>query len=232
MDDAAPTTPPGPRLLAGVASARLTRLVTTTWWVVVGSVAVLSYLATITSEGLAAPVGGAIFMAGLTVVAAVARNASAEAAKPGSVRRGSLLRAAAFGAVVHGGLLAAVAFGEVSLVTGLLIVAGAALVALTRPTTLVALGVDPDAPAPASPAPEAAAGPGRLSTPAIIAELRATAAEVRSAPDPQRLTALVERRGELISILADRDPEALDMLLDDSPAGRPSGDAPDGPQPA
>lgn len=223
------TPAPGPSLLTALARSRVTRVLTTAWWVGVGMMAALAYLTTMTSDGLVAPLGGAMFMAGLAVVAAVARNASAEAAQPGSVRRGSLLRAAGLGAIAHGGLLAAaVLFQGSAIITGLLVVAGAGLVAVTRPTTLVALGSPMPAEAPA-------ADGERLSTPQIVSELQSTAVEVRTTADPQRRLELAERRGELLAVLAERDPESLMMLVEDlgqldEESVRPSRpEGPDGP---
>lgn len=226
MSNTAHPVPDGTQVLGILATSTVTRTLTTTWWVLTGGMAALAYLTSITSDGLVAPLGGAIFMAGLTVVAAVARNASAEARRPGSVQRGSLMRAALLGVVVHGGLLSSVTlFSGSSFLAGLLVVAGGLLVAVTKPVTLVALGVDP---APTRPVSSTAT----LATPQIIGELRATADEVRSTANPARRAELAERRGELIAILADRDPEALALLLDDSSV-RPSGsDGPDGPVPA
>jgi hypothetical protein len=234
----APETPPATptAVLARVARAPATRAATAIWWVGTGGFAALAYLSAAAERGVGAPVGGTLFIVAMCMVAVVARNASAEAHLPGSVQRGSLLRAALFGVVLHGGLLAAVtilaggAFVAAAWVTG-----GAALVALTRPSTLVALGA-------ATAAAEASAPDGRsqdpghpsagvLSVPAIIAELRATAEQVRETSDPVRKALLAERRGELLESLAERDPQAFASLLDE-PAPRNAGESPDGPRPS
>lgn len=226
MNSAPQPAPDPPAVLAALATSTVTRMLATTWWVLTGSMAALAYLSAITSDGVMAPLGGAVFLAGLTVVATVARNASAEAQRPGSVRRGSLLRAALLGVVVHGGLLSAVTlFSGSAFVAGLLVVAGGLLVAVTKPTTLVALGLDLENVQTVPQVPT-------LSTPQIIGELRATADEVRTTGDPARRTELAERRGELIAMLADRDPEALALLLDDSTVHPSRSDGPDGPVPA
>jgi hypothetical protein len=186
--------------------------------------AALAYLIAIDTAGATGPVGGAVFVAGLCLVATVARNASAEAVREGSVRRGSLLRAALFGATVHGGLLAAATiFSESGLVVTVWVVLGALLVVLTRPATLASLGAvvpaDDDAQhraevLPGDPAPSA----DRMSTPQIVGELREGAAAVRATLDPARKAALAERRGALIDALVARDPQLLAMLLDVDPA--------------
>ena len=225
MDDASQP-PPTPSLLATVAAARTTHLLTRGWWVGVGALAAWAYLAVAIEAGVAAPVGGALFMAGLCMVATVARNASAEAREPGSVRRGSIMRAAGFGVVAHGGLLGAVTvLGGSGFVSTLVVLFGGMLVASTRPTTLVALGAD-------TPVPPRAETPKRRSVPQIVGELQASTARVRNETDPVRKADLAERRGVLLSELAERDPEALMLLLDD-PGLRPSAhegrDGPEGP---
>lgn len=227
MDDASQP-PPTPSLLATVAAARVTHLLNRAWWLGVGALAVWAYLAAAMDSGVAALFGGALFMAGLCMVAAVARNASAEAREPGSVRRGSVLRAAGFGVVAHGGLLGAV---TVLVGTGFLstlaVLVGGLLVVFTRPTTLVALGAD-------TPLPPRPSTPKRRSVPEIVGELRASAARVRDETDPVRKAELAERRGVMLAELAERDPEALMLLLDD-PGVRPSAhdrrDGPEGPIP-
>lgn len=227
MDDASQP-PPTPSLLATVAAARATHLLARGWWVGVGTLAAWAYLAAAMEAGVAASIGGALFLAGLCMVATVARNASAEAREPGSVRRGSIMRAAGFGVVAHGGLLGAVTVlsgsGFVSTVVVLL---GGMLVASTRPTTLVALGAD----MPVPPRPEA---PKRRSVPQIVAELKASTARVRNETDPVRKADLAERRGVLLSELAERDPDALMLLLDDCgvhPSVHEKRDGPEGPLP-
>lgn len=225
--DAAETPPsPASALLATVGRSSVTRVLERVWWVGAGSVAALAYLGVASEGGVMAPVGGALFISGLFVIAAVARNASAEAHQPGSVRRGSLLRAAALGVVVHGGLLAAVTILSTSpLATAAFVMGGAFLVALTRPTTLVALGAT--TPMPSRPAPARA-----FSVPELVAELRRTAEQVRVTTDPTEKAALAERRGVLIESLAERDPDALTLLLDEGSARRTPGEGPDGPLPA
>ena len=223
MDDASPP-PPTPSLLATVAAARITHVLNRAWWLSVGALAVWAYLAAAMESGVAASFGGALFMAGLCMVAAVARNASAEAREPGSVRRGSVLRAAGFGVVVHGGLLGAV---TVLVGTGVLstlaVLVGGLLVVFTRPTTLVALGAE-------TPLPPRSITPKRRSVPEIVGELQASAAQVRDETDPVRKAEMAERRGAMLAELAERDPEAL-MLLLDGPVVRPSAhDRPDGPE--
>ena len=226
MDDAATPPSTASALLASVGRARATRVLTGTWWVVTGLLALLAYGATAAEAGVIAPIGGALFIAGMCVVAVVARNASAEAREPGSVRRGSVLRAAMFGVVVHGGLLAAVTvFASSPMATVLWVMAGGAAVALTRPTTMLAVGATTPLPA-RPPAPE------QRSVPQIVAELRASAEQVRATTDPTAKAALAERRGELIEMLADRDPDALALLLDDSSVRPNAGEGPDGPIPA
>ena len=226
MDDSAtaPSTPSA--VLASVGQARATRVLTGTWWVVTGLLALVAYGATAAEAGLIAPLGGALFVAGMCVVAVVARNASAEAREPGSVGRGSVLRAAIFGVVVHGGLLAAVTvFASSPMATVLWVMLGGVAVALTRPTTMLALGAT-------TPLPARAPGPQHLSVPQVLAELRATAQQVRATTDPEAKAALAERRGELIEMLAERDPDALSLLLDDTTVRPSPGEGPDGPLPA
>ena len=227
MDDASQP-PPTPSLLATVAAARATHLLTRGWWVGVGTLAAWAYLAAAMEAGVAASIGGALFMAGLCMVATVARNASAEAREPGSVRRDSIMRAAGFGVVAHGGLLGAVTvLGGSGFVSTVVVLLGGMLVASTRPTTLVALGAD----MPVPPRPEA---PKRRSVPQIVGELQASTARVRNETDPVRKADLAERRGVLLSELAERDPDALMLLLDDSgvhPSIHEKRDGPEGPLP-
>lgn len=226
MDDAATPPSTASAVLASVGQARATRVLAGTWWVVTGLLALLAYGATAAEAGLVAPVGGALFVAGMCVVAVVARNASAEAREPGAVRRGSVLRAAMFGVILHGGLLAAVTvFASSPMAVVLWVTIGGTAVALTRPTTLLALGAT-------TPLPARTAGPEQLSVPEIVAELRASAEQVRAATDPAAKAALAERRGELIEMLAERDPAALTLLLDDSSVRPNVGEGPDGPLPA
>lgn len=239
MDDAPRTPSLAAQTVASLAGSRLTSLATTVWWVAAGFVAVLAYLDSAAQDGLLAPAGGAAFLAGACVIAAVARNASAEAHESGSVRRGSLLRAAALGVIVHGGLLAAVTiFGQSPLGTVALTLGGAALVVMTRPTTLVAMGVQavPEASgaaeAPRPQSPRRAQSPYELSIPQIVGELRSSAQEVRSTTDPSRKEALAVRRGELLDVLAQRDPETLMSLVDDASVRPRVGEGPDGPVPA
>jgi hypothetical protein len=223
MDDAATPPSTSSALLASAGRARATRVLTGIWWVATGLLAMLAYAATAAEAGLVAPVGGALFIAGTCVVAVVARNASAEAREPGSVRRGSVLRAALFGVVLHGGLLAAVTVVASSpMATVLWVVVGGAVVALMRPTTLLALNAT-------TPLPARAPGPAQLSVPQIVAQLRSSAEQVRATTDPAAKAALAQRRGELIELLAERDPDALMLLLDDSTVRPRSGEGPDGP---
>jgi hypothetical protein len=235
MDDAPRTPSPGSQLLATLAAARLTRLATRVWWVGASLLAALAYLDAVSRSGVPAPLAGAVFLAGTCVVATVARNATAEAVRPGSVRPGSLARAAGLGAVVHGGLLAAVTvFAQSALTTIVFVLAGAVLVALTRPTTLVAMGVesgDVDE-AEVRDRTRRPCAPAELSVPAIVGELRATADEVRATTDPVRKATLAQRRGELLDALAQRDPETLAALMHDSSVRPRVGEGPDGPVPA
>jgi hypothetical protein len=222
--DAASEPPPTPSLLAAVAAARVTQLLTQAWWLGVGALAVWAYLAAAIQAGVAAALGGALFMAGLCMVAAVARNASAEARRPGSVRRGSILRAGGFGMVAHGGLLGAVTvLLDSGFLSTVVVILGGMLVALTRPTTLVALGAD--TPMPARPAVSR-----RRTVPQIVGELQASAGQVRGETDPVRKAELAERRGVLVAELAERDPEALMLLLDDPGASWSVHDRRDGPE--
>lgn len=180
----------------------------------------------ISASGWAAPLGSAVFLAGLCMIATVARNGAAESRSPDTVRRGSVLRAGLFGVVLHGGLLASVTLASgMAALAVLWVVLGGALVALTRPVTLVALAAD------TPPAPPAQA-PARLSTPDLISALRVSATQVRSTTDPARKAALAEQRGRLIATIVERDPSALALLLDDSAVPPPPGETPDGPQPA
>jgi len=214
----------GSRVLATVAAAPSTRLLTRAWWVSVGAMSAVAYLTATSASGVAAPLGSSVFLAGLFMIAAVARNASAETRSPGVVRRGSVLRAGLFGVVIHGGLLASVTLASgVATLALLWVVLGGALVALTRPVTLVALAAE-------APLPPRAPSPSELSTPQLVSALRASAAQVRSTSDPARKAALAEQRGQLIATLADRDPSALALLLDDSSEFPPPSDGPDGPQ--
>jgi energy-converting hydrogenase Eha subunit C len=232
--DADSPPPATPSLLATVAAARITELATRAWWLVVGGLAAWAYLDAAMVSGVAASLGGAIFMAGLCMVAAVARNASAEARVPGSVRRGSILRAAGFGGVAHGGLLGAVTvLVDSGFISTVAVILGALLVALTRPTTLVALGADTPLP-PRVDTPRSR----QRSVPELVGALRASAATVRDETDPIRKAELAERRGLLLAELAERDPEALMLLMDDAGV-RPSvhehrdgREGPDGPVPA
>lgn len=238
MDDANRSPSLAAQTLASVAGSRMTRILVTAWWVIAGFMAAIAYLDSIASDGFLAPAGGAMFLAGACVVATVARNASAEAHRPGSVRRGSLLRAGGFGVVVHGGLLAGVSvFSQSALLAFLLIMVGAILVALTRPTTLSAMGidepaVDESARTPTTRGPRRAPAPHEMSVPQIVGELRASAAEVRRTTDPARMEALAIRRGDLLDALASRDPQTLAVLLDESSARNQASDGPDGPVPA
>lgn len=225
MDDAAAPPSTGSAVLATIGRSPVTRVLTALWWVSAGLISLLAYLATASETGIVAPIGGALFIAGMCVIAAVARNASAEAREPGSVRRGSILRAVLFGVVLHGGLLAAVTILSSSpLATVAWVLAGGVLVVLTRPTTLVALG----ATTPLPPRPPAA---DRMSVPQLVAELRSTADQVRATTDPATKSALAEKRGELIERLAERDPQALTLLMDDTSVRRNAGEGPDGPLP-
>ena len=226
MNDAPRNPSAGSHLLATVARSRAASTVVVAWWVVVGLVAALAYVDAVFRGGMAALIGGTAFIAGMCVVMTVARNASAEARRPGSVRRGSLARAAAFGAVVHGGLLSTVTvFAQSSGGVLALVVAGAWFVAVMRPTTLTALGVDVDRPR----GPE----PGtQRSVPELVGELQTTASQVRATSDPVLKAALAERRGVLIEMRAERDAEALMMLIDESSVRPRASEGPDGPAPA
>lgn len=245
--------------LTSVAGSPLARVVVIMWWIGTSLLAALAYLASMSSDGVLAPAGGAAFLAGACVVAAVARNASAQAHVPGSVRRGSVLRAGWFGVTVHGGLLSAVTvMSESPLATASFVTGGAVLVVLLRPVTLVALGIEQDAAAPAGdsdgdqpgsgvPAGRSlpvgrvaraqrasgrAVAPRELSIPQIVGELHATAQEVRTSTDPSRVEALAIRRGALLDELAARDPQTLSALVEaPSTPGRTS-EGPDGPVPA
>lgn len=238
MDDANSSPSLAAQTLASVAGSRTTRILATAWWAIAGFMAAIAYLDSFASDGLLAPAGGAMFLAGACVVATVARNASAEAHRPGSVRRGSLLRSGGFGVVVHGALLATVTvFSQSALLAFVLVMSGAILVALTRPTTLAAMGVDESAVeeslrAPATRKPRRAPAPAEMSVPQIVGELRASAEEVRVTTDPARMEALAIRRGDLLDALAERDPQTLAVLLDESSAHNQASDGPDGPVPA
>lgn len=226
-----PAVGPGRRALAAFAGSRLGRLATLGWLLTVGPMAALAYLTTIDTAGATGPVGGAVFVAGLCLVATVARNASAEAVREGSVRRGSLVRAALFGATAHGGLLAAATiFSESGFVVAVWVLVGAVPVVLTRPATLASLGVvvpaDDDAEHRADVLPgdpgdvlagDLAPSSDQMSTPQILGELREGAAAVRATLDPARKTALAERRRALIDALVARDPQLLALLLDVDP---------------
>lgn len=232
MDE--PTLSPGSgaQMLAVIAVAPMTRVAARLWWVGVSLVAALAYLDAVSTAGLAAPVGGAVFIAGMCAIAVVARNASAEAHRAGSVQRGSLMRAAGFGVLVHGGLLAAVGvLAPSALITTVAVVVGGVLVALTRPTTLAALGIELAAASPATGTGMTSGRPAHsLSTPELVAALRESALEVRQTTDPTRKAELAELRGSMIAVLAERSPEALRMLLDDTSV-RPSLDEPDSRRP-
>jgi len=219
MHRSSPTPGAGLRAVAGLAASRPARVVAAAWLLTVGPMAALAYLTTVGSVGATGPVGGAVFITGLCLVATVARNASAEAARPGSVRRGSLLRAAAFGVTVHGGLLAAVStFSDSAVVVAVWVVLGGALVVATRPATLASLGADAPPAAPAV----ATQGPERMRTNEILSELRSGAARVRAASDPVVTAELAERRGVLIDELLARNPDAVNLLFDQTPV-RPTG---------
>lgn len=205
----------------------MTRPAVTAWWVLMAVVTALAYLDAVSRAGAMALVAGALFVAGLVVVAVVARNASAEARRPGTVRRGSIARGAALGVVVHGGLVAAATvFAQSALVMTLVTMLGAWLVAVTRPTTLAALGID--VPQQASDAPAPVVRPEAMSTPALVGALRVSAAQVRATTDPTRKAQLAAERGVMIEVLADRDPHALMLLLDESSVHPTLGDGPDG----
>lgn len=240
MDDVRPSPSLAAQTLASAAGSGTARALVRTWWVGVGLLAALAYLSAISTDGVLAPVGGAAFLAGACVVGAVARNASAEAQREGSVRRGSLLRAAGFGAVVHGGMLGAMTvLGGSALLASLLVTAGAVLVVLLRPTTLTAMGVGQGSASPETPVatiarPQRTPSPHELSVPEIVGELHATAREVRVTTDPCRMEELAVRRGALLDSLAARDPQTLAALMDsnDASAQRRSTEGPDGPVPA
>ena len=183
---------------------RAAGLLRAAWWTTLLPTSFLAYAAAVGTSGAAAPVGGAVFLAGLAMVATVARNGSAEAVVAGSVRPGSLPRAAAFGVLLHGGLLAAafVGGGMSTLLAGWVLLGGA-FVVLSRPATQAALGVavsgDPH--------------PHRMTTPEIVAALRLSAHEVRTTADPDRRAVLAAQRGELLEEVARRDPQLLHTLL-------------------
>jgi hypothetical protein len=185
---------------------RPTRAVLRLWWLTVTTAAIVGYVGAIQASGMLAPAGGSVVVAGLVVVVTVARNASAEAVAPGSVRPGSLLRAAGFGLVGHGGLLvaASVPDGFAGPVAAW-VLGGAVLVGLSRPATLAALG--------ATAAVEAR--PESMTTPEIVAELRVTAPIVRAATDPLVRAGLMARRGRLIEEIDARDPRVLRVLLEE-----------------
>lgn len=233
MDDVAGSAPVGPRLVSAVVGSPVSRLVTRLWWVIAAGLTAMAYLDLVAATGnVAAPVPGAVFVGALCVMLVVARNASAEANAAGSVASGSLLRAGAFGVLVHGGLVASSSvFAGGSGLALSIIVFGGAFVALTRPTTLVALGLTPDADADVAPQDQAAVPrrtwrPQDMSTPELVGALRTSAAQVRTTSDPVRKAELAERRGALIAILAARDPAALELLLEEPPVGsEPAEDA-------
>ncbi len=229
MDDAPRSPSVAAHVLAALAGSRLTRPAVTAWWVFMGVVTALAYLGTVSQAGAMALVAGALFVAGLVVVAVVARNASAEARRPGTVRRGSIVRAAALGVVVHGGLVAAATiFEQSALPMTFVTMLGAWLVAMTRPTTLAAMGIEAPQPAADVGAPAPAVRPEAMSTPALVGALRASAAQVRATTDPTRKAELAAERGVMIEVLADRDPQALVLLLDESSVHPTLGDGPDG----
>jgi hypothetical protein len=207
MDAAPSSMPPPPVWLAGLARARHLPLVRRGWWLSASLGAVAGYGAAAAAGALPATLIGGSLLVVMALMGVVARNASAEAALPGSVRRGSLVRAAGFGLLLHGALLSlGWASGGVLLGAVAWYVLGACVVALSRPASVVALGVTVD---PAPPPPTS------RSTPELVAALRASTHEVRTTGDPVRLAELAEQRGTLIDELQARDPQLMRALLDE-----------------
>jgi hypothetical protein len=206
--DAAASMPPPPRWLQALARVRHLGALRRVWWVTTALAAVAGYATSArTADAFFLSLVGAIFLVVVAAMGVVARNASAEAVQPGSVRRGSVLRATGFGLLLHGALLSlGWASGGALLAAVAWILLGGLVVALSRPTSTVALGVS-SGPAPAPPL--------QRSTPELVAELRSTTDEVRSTTDPWRKAELAEQRGLLIDELQARDPLLLRALLDE-----------------
>jgi hypothetical protein len=207
MDAAAPMPPP-PRWLASLARVRHLGVLRRVWWLTTILAAVAGYAtAARTADAFFLSLVGGIFLVVMAAMGVVARNASAEAVQPGSVRRGSVLRAVGFGLLLHGALLSlGWAAGGALLAAVAWILLGGLAVALSRPTSTVALGVSWE---------PADAPPLQRSTPDLVAELRATTDEVRATTDPWRKAELAEQRGVLIDELQARDAQLLRALLDE-----------------
>jgi hypothetical protein len=206
--DAAEPMPPPPRWLGSLTRIPHLGLLRRAWWATTIVCAVAGYATTArTADAFFLSLVGGIFLVVMATMGVVARNASAEAVQPGSVRRGSVLRAIGFGLLLHGALLSlGWASGGVLLAAVAWIVLGGLSVALSRPTSTIALGVSWE---------PAAAPPLQRSTPELVAELRSTTGEVRSTTDPWRKAELAEQRGVLIDELQARDPQLLRALLDE-----------------
>jgi hypothetical protein len=206
--DAAASIPPPPRWLASLARVRHLGALRRVWWVTTVLAAVAGYGASArTADAFFLSFVGGVFLVVVAAMGVVARNASAEAVQHGSVRRGSVLRAIGFGLLLHGALLSlGWASGGALLAAVAWILLGGLVVALSRPTSMIALGVSPQ---PAAPPPL------QRSTPDLVAELRSTTDEVRSTTDPWRKAELADQRGLLIDELQTRDPQLLRALLDE-----------------
>lgn len=216
MDEQAPIIPAAPAWLARMVTSRQLGLVRTAWWWTVVPASAAGYVTTLSAGHLWGALGGAVFLAVMVLMGVVARNASAEAMGPGSVRRGSLLRGLAFALLVFGAVLSLGWTSGGALLAALTwVLLGAVAVALGRPATMVALGIH------AGHAPTSAPSP-RLATAQLVAALRATTDEVRTTRDPYRMADLAVERGLLIDELQSRDPALLTALLDEfvPPSGR------------
>jgi hypothetical protein len=218
MDDAPPSMPQPPRWLAALVRARHLHLILRGWWVSAVLGAVAGYGAAASAGGLLVALVGGSLLVVVAVVGVLARNASAEAVQPGSVRRGSLLRAAGFGLLLHGALLSlGWASGGALLAALSWFVLGALVVGLSRPTSVLALGVTVE-PAVAPPTSRS------RSTAELVAALRASTHEVRTTVDPWRKAELAEQRGTLIDELQARDPQLLRALMDEFVPPAPQSD--------
>jgi hypothetical protein len=220
MDEHAPVVPAAPAWLARLTTSRQLRLVRAAWWWTVVPASAAGFLGALSAGHLWGALGGAVFLAVMVLMGVVARNASAEAADPGSVRRGSLLRGLGFALLVFGAVLSLGWTSGGALLAALAwVLLGAVAVALGRPTTMVGLGIRAGE-APAAPVPSP-----RASTAQLVAALRATTDEVRSTRDPYRMAELSVERGLLIDELQARDPALLTALLDEFvPPSRPADD--------
>jgi hypothetical protein len=209
MSSSASAVPAPPAWLARLATAPSLGLVARAWWWTAVPASIAGYLSVLAAGHLWGTVGAAALAIAMLLMALVARNASAEAARPGSVRRGSLLRGAGFGLLALGAMLSlGWTSGGALLAAFVWVLLGAGAVALRRPTTRVALGLTEVPPPVHVPSRQA-------STPEIVAALRASATEVRHTRDPWRMAELAEQRGGLLDELQARDPQLLRALLDE-----------------